>query len=95
VNINSPSSPSYIDLDQPFDVASILSYAFPNLSLSYTNATMSCHSAGACTSITHDQTRFNITSFTRTDLSVPEPGTLGLLAMGLLGAGLARRRRNG
>jgi PEP-CTERM motif len=39
-----------------------------------------------------DTTTFNITSFTRTDLSVPEPGALGLFALGLSGALLARRR---
>ncbi len=92
VNFSSPLSPSYIDLDQPFDVASILTYALPNLSLSYSNSTSICEPAGVCSTRTQDQTRFNITSFTRTALSVPEPGTLGLVMAGLLAAGITRRR---
>jgi hypothetical protein len=38
-------------------------------------------------------TGFNVTSFSRTVNSVPEPGALGLLAAGLFGVFAARRRR--
>lgn len=47
------------------------------------------------TDTTITSTRFNVTSFVRTVNSVPEPGPLGLLAMGVLGAFAARRRSRG
>lgn len=43
---------------------------------------------------TRTSTGFNVTSFSRTVSSVPEPGALGLFAAGLLGVFAARRRRN-
>jgi len=39
------------------------------------------------------RTMFNVTSSSRTVASVPEPGALGLLAIGLAGAWFARRRQ--
>jgi hypothetical protein len=85
-------SPAYIDLDQPFDVESLLTVELPNLTLTLSDNTFDCTTPDACPTHFSDQTHFNITSMTRTHLAVPEPGTLGLLAMGLLAAASVRRR---
>jgi hypothetical protein len=88
-------SPAYIDLDQPFDIASLLTVELPNLALTLSDNTFNCTTPTACSTHLSEQTHFNITSMTRSALSVsvPEPSTLGLFAIGLLGAAGARRRR--
>ncbi len=48
---------------------------------------------GTCMNTTWSFTNLEISSFLVHTPSVPEPGTLGLFAAGLLGVGLARRRQ--
>ncbi|MBC8026551.1 MAG: PEP-CTERM sorting domain-containing protein [Steroidobacteraceae bacterium] len=90
---------TYTNLDTPFSVDSLLTVALPNLTLSYGTSHFDCQALNLCFFQSSDTTRFNVTSVSRSirqpDVSVPEPGTLSLLALGLLGAGIARRRRNG
>jgi hypothetical protein len=94
--IASQSTPSYVDLSQPFDLDSLLTMALPNLTLQFGTTIFDCQGLNLCFSNTVDTTWLTATLVRRTDLSqvssVPEPGTLGMLAMGLLGAGFARRR---
>ena len=49
-------------------------------------------SGAQCQLASTRQTMFNVTSSSRTVASVPEPGALGLLAIGLAGAWFTRRR---
>ena len=89
-------SPSYINLDTPFNLDSLLTMPLPNLTLQFGTTIFDCEGVNLCFANYFETTWFTTTSVTRTDLSaqsVPEPGTLGLLAAGLFGVGFARRRR--
>lgn len=70
-----------------FDVLPLLQDLLPYGT--YNDTTMSCGASGACTN-TQVTRNFSIASLTVT--SVPEPGTLALFALGLLGAAMGRRR---
>jgi hypothetical protein len=87
----------FVDLDQPFDPASLLSYDLSDFTLNLTLATYDCPVANSCRQLLVENYALAVGSVARTigggEVSVPEPGTLALLAAGLLGAGLARRRR--
>jgi PEP-CTERM motif len=68
----------------------LLTVALPNPSLFYLHQSAPC---AECNGDFSESWQFNVASITRTSRSVPEPGTLGLLVMGLIAAGFARRRR--
>ena len=87
----------FVDLDQPFDPASLLSYDLSDFTLNLTLSTYECPVANSCRQLLVENYALAVGSVTRTvggsEVSVPEPGTLTLLAAGLLGLGLVRRRR--
>jgi hypothetical protein len=90
------TSPSYVNLDTPFDLDSLLTIPLPNIVLQYGTTIFDCEGVNLCFANYFETTWFTTTSVTRTDLSqvsVPEPGTLGLLAAALFGVGFVRRRR--
>jgi len=88
----------FVDLDQPFDPASLLSYALSDFTLNLTMATYDCPAVNGCRQLLVENYALAVGSVTRTlgggEVSVPEPGTLTLMAAGLLGAALGRRRRS-
>jgi hypothetical protein len=87
----------FVDLDQPFDPASLLSYDLSDFTLNLTMATLDCPVLISCQQLLVENYGLAVGSVVRTlgagEVSVPEPGTLTLLAAGLFGIGLARRRR--
>lgn len=89
-------SPTYVNLDTPFDLDSLLTIPLPNLELQFGTTIFDCQGVNLCFLSYNETTWFTTTAVTRTDLSnvsVPEPGTLGLLAAALLGVSFGRRRR--
>lgn len=82
-----------VDSTLGFDPSSIVSMlnALPIVA-SYTTGIISCVD-GTCRSATQSTTFFEINSSLVHTPSVPEPGTVALFAVGLLGTGLARRRK--
>jgi hypothetical protein len=81
----------YIDLDDPYSPENLFDVDLPGAWMFYVHQTASCDVT--CSQTFGESWGFNVESIVRTNRSVPEPGTLSLLALGLLGAGFARRRR--
>lgn len=84
-------STDFLDLSngfQPLDLIQMASALVPYAL--YTADVLDCADL-ACTSTSTSQTNFIINSLTIHTPSVPEPGTLALFGIGLLGGGLARR----
>ena len=95
---NGSTPPGYIDLDQPFDIQSLLTVALPNLRFSYGTSSFDCQALNLCFFAASDTTDFLVTSVTRSVggvTAVPEPGTLGLFAGAILGMWALARRRKG
>lgn len=82
-----------VDLSQGFDPLQFVSRlsSLP-VYVHYMTGINSCVD-GVCRTITQSFTSLDTNSFRIYAASVPEPGTLGLFAAGLLGVGLGRRRR--
>lgn len=81
----------FIDLShgfQPLDLIQWVSTLVPGAF--YSTSVMDCADR-QCTSTSTSETRFNISSLTVSTPSVPEPGTLALFGIGLLGGAVARR----
>jgi hypothetical protein len=86
---------SWLDFSQPVNLDLLLtlptaSDSFP-LSLSLTDGIFDC--TNGCRQTSSLSTFMRITSLTRTSTSVPEPGSLGLLAVGFAGVLLTRRHQ--
>jgi hypothetical protein len=84
-------STDFLDLSngfEPLDLIDLMSTLVPYMF--YTTTVSDCADR-ACTSIQYSQMNFDITSLTVQTPSVPEPGTLALFAVGLLGGAMARR----
>jgi hypothetical protein len=89
------SGMSWLDFSQPVNLDLLLtlptaSDSFP-LSLSLTDGIFDC--TNGCRQTSSLSTFMRITSLTRTSTSVPEPGSLGLLAVGFAGVLLTRRHQ--
>ena len=86
---------TWIDFTQPVNLGLLLT--LPTTSetwaptLYWSEGTYDC--AGQCRQTGMWNTSMTITSLIRSSTSVPEPGTLGLLAVGFAGMMLATRRR--
>ncbi|WP_202624174.1 PEP-CTERM sorting domain-containing protein [Steroidobacter agaridevorans] len=89
-----PANPlDLVDLSnglQPLDVLPLLTGLLPRAY--YTQERMYCDDTG-CSTLTISDTDFSINSLTVSTANVPEPGTLALFGIGLLGSGLVRRRK--
>lgn len=73
-------------------VDQLVSMSLPNAYLTYSDVYWSC-GGNSCTQAPSTTTTFSIDTMTRRVSSVPEPGTLALFAVGLIGvAGVGRRR---
>ncbi|HEY6125422.1 MAG TPA: PEP-CTERM sorting domain-containing protein [Steroidobacteraceae bacterium] len=92
---NPESALTWFDFSPDFDLTRIGS--LPLLDSLLTTVTLTDFLSDCtdlrCQATATRRTMFQVTSTTRTVASVPEPGTLGLLAMGLAGAWFMRRRR--
>jgi hypothetical protein len=83
-----------VDLSVPFDpttLMSVLAGILPQYGY-YEQTTWSCGAdVDRCLNTAFTTTMFSVDSLTMHTPSVPEPGTLALFAIGLLGSGVARR----
>jgi hypothetical protein len=92
---NAEAAMSWFDLTPEFDINQLGSLEIPTTvrpSVILTDYTFACTEERCQTASSH-RTLFAVTSTVRTVSSVPEPGTLGLLALGAAGVMLAGRRR--
>lgn len=82
-----------LDLSGGFDPLAVLPSLTGLLPVAYYTQELEYCADGVCTMTGIADTEFTISSVTINTQSVPEPGTLALFAVGLLGGGLARRRQ--
>ena len=73
-------------------VDALVSMALPNAYLSYSDVYWTCGGT-SCVQAPSTTTTFSIDTMTRRVASVPEPGTLALFALGLIGIASTARRR--
>lgn len=76
---------------QPFDVLPLLTGLMPTGS--YLQETRQYNADGTSSTVTLANTRFLINSIAISTANVPEPGTLALFGVGLLGSVVVRRRK--
>lgn len=90
--IDGGTAPDFVDLSngfEPLDMLQMLTGLIP--SGSYEDAVWDCAADETCTVTSSSRTFFQINTMNVHTTSVPEPGTLALFAVGLLGGAVARR----
>lgn len=95
-NLTDPNG--VIDLSQPCEALDLLTLALPTVDANFASVTRECLN-GSCTTAALTNIMFSVSSWAITTPdsavagNVPEPSTLALLAMGLLGTAATRRAR--
>jgi len=91
---NPESAMSWFDFSPGFDLTQLASLPLPDFLRAHVQLNDSLFECTElrCQQTASHRTLFNLTSVGRTVASVPEPGALGLLAIGLAGAWFTRRR---
>ena|SRR5690349_2009329 len=94
VDINQPElSMGWLDFDEGVEPADIATLPFPTTPTTLNLVDWNFDCTERCVRTGLHMTILEMTSVTRTVGSVPEPGALGLMALGAAGAMLASRRR--